>query len=704
MSRLAERGYHSRSRRPVADSLYGIYRAATAGVKRGHGDFSQVGHGHRIRRVMRDAQEDGDRVKASDTRSASHPLRPDQVEAFMDQASRNNAIARHLTVKYLLTLGLLGGTALTNFLILRTQIAASRSVAQVVDLSGRQRVLLQRSALLAHKFALADGVAERQKLRDELAAMVEPMKQTHHGLIRSDSTVPPPESVQDVYFNSPWLLDTEVRNFVAQLGSLIEAQGSELGPESPHVRYLRETAASGRLADGLDAVVSAYQREAEAKTDRLQELAIWSLGSTVAVLVISGWFVFRPMVHRVRKDMDAIGQLNATLEQRVAERTVLAEERVRALAVSERAMRNQTRILQSILDNMGDGVVVAEAEGSFRLFNPRAREIFHVHSTEDVPDVRAPGWTAPYGLELYFPDGRTRCLPEQSPLAQAARGEVVERAKIVLRRRGEGRSTWLSITARPLLDGSGGPCGGVAVVRDITAQVEAEQKLLQSERLAAIGQMVAGVAHESRNALQQIQACCGLLSWKLDGDQETLELLHDVERAKQRLQRLFDDLRGYAAPPKLERSRRDVRDILAAAWDSLAHPRAGRDASLRPRTTVVDTRCAVDPLQLEQVFRNILENSLAACADPVQIDVHFTAAALDGGESIQVSIRDNGPGLNAEQREKLFQPFYTTKSRGSGLGMAITRRIVEAHGGQIAVGAPDMPGTEILITLPRGTR
>jgi signal transduction histidine kinase len=654
--------------------------------------------------VLGSARKDRRSATANIKRSAKHSLRPDEVDLSMDQSSKNNAIARHLTVKYLLTLGLLGGTAFANYLILRSQIAASRSVAEVVDLSGRQRALLQRSALLAHEFALAQGGAERRKLRDELSAMIQPMKRTHHGLIRNDSTVPPPESVQDVYFKSPWLLDTEVRNFVAQLGSLIQAPGAELGPENPQVRYLRETAASGRLADGLDAVVSAYQREAEVKTNRLQQLAVWSLGSTVAVLAISGWLVFRPMVHRVRNDMDAIGRLNATLEQRVAERTALAEERARALAFSERAMRDQTRILQSILDNMGDGVVVVEAEGPFRLFNPRAREIFHVCSADDVPDVREPGWAAQYGLELYLPDGRTRCLPEQSPLARAARGEVVERAKIVLRRPAEGRSMWLSVTARPLLDGSGVMSGGVAVVRDITAQVEAERKLLQSERLAAIGQMVAGVAHESRNALQQIQACCGLLSWKLDGDEESLELLHDVDRAKQRLQRLFDDLRGYAAPPKLEPSRRDVRDILVAAWNSLTHPREGRNASLRQTTMVADTCCAVDPLQLEQVFRNILENSLAACEDPVEIEAHFTVAALEGSEAVQISIRDNGPGLGPEQRENIFQPFYTTKSQGSGLGMAITRRIVEAHGGQIAVGASSMPGTEILLTLPRGTR
>jgi hypothetical protein len=144
--------------------------------------------------------------------------------------------------------------------------------------------------------------------------------------------------------------------------------------------------------------------------------------------------------------------------------------------------------------------------------------------------------------------------------------------------------------------------------------------------------------------------------------------------------------------------------FLAEAWKSLAHLHGDREASLCQTATVQDACCLVDPLQLEQVFRNILENSLAACSDPVGIEAHFTATAVESEEAIQVAIRDNGPGLSDEQRENIFQPFYTTKSQGSGLGMAITRRIIEAHGGQIAVGPPGMPGTEILITLPRGER
>jgi signal transduction histidine kinase len=193
-----------------------------------------------------------------------------------------------------------------------------------------------------------------------------------------------------------------------------------------------------------------------------------------------------------------------------------------------------------------------------------------------------------------------------------------------------------------------------------------------------------------------------MLGWKLNGDGETKGLVRDIEKSQQRLQRLFDDLRGYATPMKLERRPHNVRDILAEAWAGLEHQRDGRDVDFRQDPAVADTRCVVDPLALEQVFQNVLENALAACADPVAIDVRFTEVSMDGRELLEIAIRDNGPGMTDEQREKIFQPFYSTKSRGSGLGMAITRRIVQAHGGRITVGDTSFAGTEIVIDIPRG--
>jgi PAS domain S-box-containing protein len=235
---------------------------------------------------------------------------------------------------------------------------------------------------------------------------------------------------------------------------------------------------------------------------------------------------------------------------------------------------------------------------------------------------------------------------------------------------------------------------------DITDLKAAQERAFQAERLAAIGEMITGLAHESRNALQGSQGCLYRLSWRLEDRPEALDLVRRAQQELDRLSRLLDDVRGYVAPINLSRAECDLPSIWNQAWRTLTEQLVERDVALHEQFARVDLRCNVDRFRLEQVFRNILDNALAACADPVRITIRASPAELSGQAAVRIAIQDNGPGLSSEQRLKIFDAFYTTKKRGTGLGMAICKRIVEAHGGQIVVGQ-DGPGTEILITLPR---
>jgi C4-dicarboxylate-specific signal transduction histidine kinase len=228
----------------------------------------------------------------------------------------------------------------------------------------------------------------------------------------------------------------------------------------------------------------------------------------------------------------------------------------------------------------------------------------------------------------------------------------------------------------------------------------AQEQLLQSERLAAIGQMMTGLAHESGNALARSQSCLEMLAWEVEDRPEALNLIERIQKAQDHLKQLYEEVRGYAAPLKLDREPWDVSIVWRQAWENLALARRGRDASLCEETSGTDLCCAMDQFRLGQVFRNILENALAACLDPVRIVVRCGDAEIDGRPALRVAVEDNGPGLSLEQRQRIFEPFFTTKTKGTGLGMAIAQRVVEAHGGQIAVG-PATGGAEILITLPR---
>jgi len=228
---------------------------------------------------------------------------------------------------------------------------------------------------------------------------------------------------------------------------------------------------------------------------------------------------------------------------------------------------------------------------------------------------------------------------------------------------------------------------------------EAQEKVLQSERLAAIGQTMAGLAHESRNALQRSQACLEMLGLELTDRPAALDLVARIQKAQDDLYQLYEEVRDYSAPLRLSCHDHDLRPIVEQTWEHLAGLRSGRDARLEFHPASKPACCHVDAFALEQVFRNVLENSLAAGNDPLRITVRIQAGRLDDHPAVKISFVDNGPGLLPEARERIFEPFFTTKTKGTGLGMAISRRIVEAHGGRIAVGhAP--AGAEIIVLLP----
>jgi signal transduction histidine kinase len=219
--------------------------------------------------------------------------------------------------------------------------------------------------------------------------------------------------------------------------------------------------------------------------------------------------------------------------------------------------------------------------------------------------------------------------------------------------------------------------------------------------MAAIGQTITGLAHEARNALQRGHTFLERLGWRLKDRREDLTLVDGAREALDDVLRLYEDVREFAAPIRLSFQSADLARVWREAWSDLSPARVGRDVRFQETFTGVHLACVVDAQRLKQVFRNIFDNALAACPDPVVITVVATEETAAGQPGVRLTIRDNGPGLTPEQRQRIFEPFYTTKSRGTGLGMAICERIIDAHGGMLAVGAPDGPGTEIVLWLPR---
>jgi hypothetical protein len=234
-------------------------------------------------------------------------------------------------------------------------------------------------------------------------------------------------------------------------------------------------------------------------------------------------------------------------------------------------------------------------------------------------------------------------------------------------------------------------------IRDITERKRSEQRALQAERLAAIGETMTALAHESRNALQRSFACLEMLSLEVEDRPAALDLVSRAQKAQEQLRQLYEEVRQWAAPINLQAEPADLTEIWREAWQNVLQVHRTKQIKLKEKKTC-EPRCRVDPSRMGQVFRNIFENAIEVSPDQSDIELRCMPT---GDHELTIAICDSGPGLSSEQLARAFEPFFTTKTKGTGLGLAITKRIVQAHQGTIS--ASSSSGACIQFTIPRGT-
>ncbi|MBI3549041.1 MAG: PAS domain S-box protein [Elusimicrobia bacterium] len=237
----------------------------------------------------------------------------------------------------------------------------------------------------------------------------------------------------------------------------------------------------------------------------------------------------------------------------------------------------------------------------------------------------------------------------------------------------------------------------LASVIDITERKRLERKLAQTETLAMVGSMVAAVAHEIRNPLNSIVMAAKLLGAGDLSGEELDQVRTALTNESQRLNRTLEDFLQFARPRIPKKEPGDLNALihevlLAAKTDTAVAGRTVTKERLDPRLP----RAAFDGDQMRQVLWNLIRNAFQAVEGKGRIEVR--TEPHDGG--VTIVVEDNGPGVPDDQRERIFAPFFTTKAKGTGLGLPICRSIVTAHGGEIRIDSGPNRGTRFSILLP----
>jgi PAS domain S-box-containing protein len=268
------------------------------------------------------------------------------------------------------------------------------------------------------------------------------------------------------------------------------------------------------------------------------------------------------------------------------------------------------------------------------------------------------------------------------------RGEIRNRTK-------DGSIYWVDTTIVPFLDAHGKPYQYMAIRYEITERKRQEELLREQAALTRLGEMAAVVAHEVKNPIAGIRGALQVIVGRMPADQRDRSIIGDIIARLDALNGIVQDLLLFARPRQVKREPVDLRSLTGNIVEMLKRDPAL--ATLDVRISGSPAPLSADPEQLRIVLQNLLMNAAQAMGGHGVIEVSLSA---DNGGS-QVSVRDHGPGMPTEVREKAFNAFFTTKHRGTGLGLPIARRVIEAHGGEIDIATPDGGGTVVSVRLPK---
>ena len=383
--------------------------------------------------------------------------------------------------------------------------------------------------------------------------------------------------------------------------------------------------------------------------------------------------------------------LVAILSSYLAEQVRRKEEELKKRIIDYRQLE---RLYKHIVQNVVSGLITMDGEGRITSFNRMAEEItgykFEEVYQEEV-DSLFPGlsaWSRSVGGNPGEGGNRLRFLRWETRFI-----------------RKDGAHLILGFSISPLKDSVDREMGNILIFQDLTRLREMEEHVKRSDRLAAIGKMAAGIAHEIRNPLASISGSIEILKEELGSSTQNQALMGIVLREVHRLNSLIADFLLFARPLSPGRERIHLNRLLEEIFQMISHS-PDFNVLIRLNTEFEDELYIQgDPNQVRQVFWNLLINAAQAMPDGGRLRVRLrkgsSRAPLPGGRCYgEVSVIDSGVGIGEEEIGKIFDPFFTTKEKGTGLGLSIVHSIVESYGGKITVQSRKGRGSVFSVFIP----
>jgi two-component system sensor histidine kinase HydH len=346
----------------------------------------------------------------------------------------------------------------------------------------------------------------------------------------------------------------------------------------------------------------------------------------------------------------------------------------------DRTLDRMKSYTENVVESMADGLISVDRDGRIVTLNRRAVEIL------------GSGGERLEGRDI------TAVLGEGvGEMFHSAQGQVSVRDREMDIRGPDGRIP-LSLSVAPLRDGKGREMGSVLLIKDLREIRDLREKVRRSERLASLGRLAAGVAHEIRNPLSSIKGFAQYFGKRFSGQTEeegyALVMVKEVDR----LNRVITELLNFAGPKEPRREPQSLENIAEHALQLLAPDLATRKVDVSREYEPGLPAVSVDRDQISQVFINILLNALESMEGEGDICISLRRCGPPPG--VEVSFADAGAGIPEEDLEKVFEPFFSRKRKGTGLGLAIVHQIIESHRGDIRVESVPGKGTTFRIRLP----